>query len=87
MENGLTSVSYPNPFTNETKIRYDVPKPAWVRLEIYSLLGERVAVVEDAYHEPGTYETSFQATGLASGTYFYRVVIGDQSEVRTLIKQ
>jgi photosystem II stability/assembly factor-like uncharacterized protein len=79
-------VNYPNPFSTETKIRYEVPEAGKVILEAYSLLGERVAILENGYHAPGVYESSFSANTLPAGTYIYRLKIGDHEETRRMIK-
>jgi len=63
--------NYPNPFNAVTRIRYSVPKAADIRIELYNLLGQRVAVLLDAKKEPGFHELEFDAGHLASGFYLY----------------
>jgi len=66
--------NYPNPFNPTTMIQFDVPEEAYVTLKIYNLLGQEVATLLD--HElmtEGTQEVEFDATGFASGVYFYRL--------------
>jgi hypothetical protein len=65
--------NYPNPFNPATTVRYALPEPANVRLDIFNTLGERVATLEEGAREAGYHETRFVATGLASGVYFYQV--------------
>ena len=65
--------NYPNPFNPTTTIRYDLPEAANVRLEIFNALGERVTTLVDAAREAGRHEARFNAAGMASGVYFYRI--------------
>jgi len=69
--------NYPNPFNPTTGIRYQVPGVSDVRLVVYDLLGRDVAVLVDERKAPGSYEVKFDAAGLASGVYFYRMTAGD----------
>ncbi len=81
--------NYPNPFAALTTIRYALPEPAAVRLEVFDALGRRVAVLVDAEREAGHHEVVWDAardaTGLASGTYFYRLRAGDFTDVKRLV--
>ncbi len=63
--------NYPNPFNAVTKIRYAVPKAANIRIELYDILGQRVAVLFDGQKQPGFHELEFDAGHLASGFYLY----------------
>jgi uncharacterized delta-60 repeat protein len=63
----------PNPFNPVTAIRYALPVDSDVRLEVYSMLGKLVATLVDANQPAGHHQASFDAAGLASGVYFYRI--------------
>ena len=64
--------SYPNPFADVTTIRYGLPESDRVRLAVYNLLGERVAVLLDGEAQDAGYHTVvWQPDGLASGVYVY----------------
>ena len=68
----------PNPFNPVTTIRYGVPEPGRVRIAVYDLLGQQIAVLTDAVHEPGFHTVSWNgttATGrpVASGVYLVRL--------------
>jgi len=81
--------NYPNPFNPSTVIRFGIPQSGEVRLEVFDLLGRRVATLID--NEPknaGYHQVSFDASNLASGIYFYRIVAGKyvDSKRMTLIK-
>jgi regulation of enolase protein 1 (concanavalin A-like superfamily) len=67
------SQNYPNPFNPSTRIEYALPQPAYVHLEIYNLLGERVGLLVDAWRPAGYHTATFDAAGLPSGTYLYRL--------------
>jgi hypothetical protein len=64
--------NYPNPFNPSTTIRFGVPVHSRVRIELFSVLGQRVGLIADGQYAPGYHSTVF-ATPLASGTYFYRL--------------
>lgn len=65
--------NYPNPFNPATTIVYDLPVKTEIRLTVYNIIGEKVAVLANGVQLPGTYEATFDATGLASGMYIYRL--------------
>jgi hypothetical protein len=65
--------NYPNPFNPATTIRYDLPVSSRVVITLYGVLGEKVATVVDEVQDAGYRSAAFDATGLASGVYFYRI--------------
>ncbi|AFH50644.1 Hypothetical protein IALB_2941 [Ignavibacterium album JCM 16511] len=70
--------NYPNPFNPTTTIRYSIANPVNVSLIIYNTLGEEVmTLVNNQFTEPGVYNVVFDASNLASGTYIYRLTVGD----------
>ena len=77
--------NYPNPFNPATTIRYELPQRADVRLEVYDILGRRVALLVDGTQTTGRYEVRFDASRFASGTYLYRLIAGDYVEVRKMM--
>ncbi len=81
--------NYPNPFNPSTVIRFGIPQSGEVRLEVFDLLGRRVAtLVDNERKSAGYHQVSFDASNLASGIYFYRIVAGKyvDSKRMTLIK-
>jgi parallel beta-helix repeat protein len=80
--------NYPNPFNPRTAVRSQLPVASWVRLVVYDLLGREVAVVVNERRAAGRYEDIFDASGLASGLYIYRLVAGlfTASRVMVLMK-
>lgn len=77
--------NYPNPFNPTTQIRYMVPERAEVMLEVFNILGKKVATLVDGMRQPGTYEVTFDGSGLASGVYIYRLKAGSYLSSRKLI--
>ena len=65
--------NYPNPFNPITQIKYGLPQQSHVRLTIYNALGQEVATLVNEVKEPGTYRTPWDASGMASGVYFYQM--------------
>lgn len=77
--------NYPNPFNPITTIRYGLPQKSAVRLAVYNLLGQEVATLLQEEQEAGDHEVKFDASGLSSGVYFYRLVAGAFIQSRKLI--
>lgn len=67
------SQNYPNPFNPTTTIEYALPVDARVTLEVYDVLGRRVAELVNGYVAAGYYAAEFDASTLASGVYLYRI--------------
>lgn len=65
--------AYPNPFNPSTTIQYDVPEETYVRLTVFDVLGREVARLVDGQRNEGRYSVTFDASGLKSGMYFYRL--------------
>lgn len=65
--------NYPNPFNPSTTITYALPFDAKVDLAVFDVLGQKVASLVDDVVPAGYYDAVFDATGLASGLYFYRI--------------
>lgn len=77
--------NYPNPFNPSTEIGYGVPGTEYVTLKVYDLLGREVATLVNERKAPGSYSVSFDASGLASGVYFYRLEAGNFMQTKKLI--
>jgi hypothetical protein len=69
----LLEQNYPNPFNPVTVIKFVVPADGHVILRVYDILGREVATLVDEYKKSGSYQVLFDATGLSSGVYFYRL--------------
>jgi hypothetical protein len=82
-ENGLPQEirlfqNYPNPFNNSTIISYELPKSASVTIEIYSVLGQKVATLAQGVRQPGYHQVSWESS-LSSGVYYYTLVIDEST--------
>jgi hypothetical protein len=76
--------NYPNPFNPSTTIRYALPHRAHMTLTVFSTLGQQVATLVNGEIEAGYHEVQFNAEGLASGVYFYRLRTGGLVQTRKL---
>ncbi len=76
--------NYPNPFNPSTSIRFNLPQAGHVTLTIYDLFGRAVATVVNGQTPAGSHEVAFDARGLASGFYVYRLHAGRFSETKTM---
>ncbi|MGF1670470.1 MAG: T9SS type A sorting domain-containing protein [Balneolaceae bacterium] len=65
--------NYPNPFNPSTVIQYSVPQASNVRIDVFNVLGQRVATLVNREHQPGNFDITFDAANLSSGMYFYRL--------------
>jgi subtilisin-like proprotein convertase family protein len=74
----------PNPFVGQTRIAYEVEVASDVRLAVYDVLGREVAVLVDANVQAGSHTATFDARGLAAGTYVYRLVVGNDVQTGRL---
>jgi len=79
------SQNYPNPFNPLTQIKYALPKDCWVRLEIYNILGQRVATLVDGEQKAGYKAVRWDASRIASGIYIYRIQAEDFTQSRRMI--
>jgi len=77
--------NYPNPFNPRTSIKYELPVPGFVQLSIYNLLGQQVANLISERQNAGQYSIEWDATGFASGLYFYKLQTGDFSLVKKMV--
>jgi hypothetical protein len=77
--------NFPNPFNPSTVIRYQVPATTPVKLVVYDLLGREVEVLIDETKTPGEYTATFDAKGLSSGVYLYRLEAGNFVQTRRML--
>jgi hypothetical protein len=70
--------NFPNPFNPSTLIRFDLPEPGTVSLDLYDLLGRRVGELARGYYAPGYHSAAWNVSGdIASGVYFARLTVTD----------
>ena len=77
--------NYPNPFNPSTTINYSLPKAGFVKLNIYNILGSKVATIVNDYKPAGNYSVQFDSSNLASGVYLYRLEVGNYSAAKKFI--
>ena len=79
------SQNYPNPFNPETVIEYALPQSGDVSLVVYNLRGEEVALLINDAIPAGNHRVSWNASGVVSGIYFYRLQAGDFVQTRKMV--
>ncbi len=77
--------NYPNPFNPATTIEFTTAKAGWVTLKIYNVLAEAVSELVAENLSVGSYKYSWDASGLPSGVYFYRLQAGSFHQTRKLL--
>jgi hypothetical protein len=77
--------NYPNPFNPQTTIRYQIPSDGLVVIKMYDVLGREVRTLVDEHQKAGYHMTTLDASRLASGVYFYRMVAGNYVNVKKLL--
>ncbi|MBN8571781.1 MAG: T9SS type A sorting domain-containing protein [Ignavibacteria bacterium] len=77
--------NYPNPFNPSTKINYELPITNFVNLKIFDIAGKEVAQLINGVQQAGYYAVDFNAAGLSSGTYFYKLTSDKFSDVKKMV--
>lgn len=77
--------NYPNPFNPSTNIKYALADDGMVKLAVYNILGEEVAVLVETEQVAGNYAVQFNAADLPSGMYIYRLQTNNFSSIKKLM--
>lgn len=77
--------NHPNPINAKTESNYQLPAEGQVKLEVYNVLGERVATLVDGRQQAGYRSVIWDASEISSGVYFYKLTARDFSQTKTLI--
>jgi hypothetical protein len=77
--------NYPNPFNPSTKINYNVPEAGNVKLAVYNIVGEEVAVLVNGYTQAGSFDVTFNASNLPSGVYLYKLQSANSVQTKKMI--
>ena len=77
--------SYPNPFNPSTQIRYELPHASYVTLKVFNTLGQEVSTLVDEHRPAGVHTIRFDASGLVSGVYLYRLEAGNFVQARKML--
>ncbi|HCV43131.1 MAG TPA: peptidase S8, partial [Bacteroidetes bacterium] len=72
-------------FNPSTRIEYSIPKDGHVLLGVFDILGRQVAVLESGVKPAGSHSVTFDASGLASGVYLYRLEVDRFTIVREML--
>ena len=79
------SQNYPNPFNPTTTIRYTLDHSSHVKLDVFDMQGKKVQTLVDQLHADGSHEIQFDAGGLPSGTYVYRLQAGGSVQTKKMV--
>jgi len=77
--------NYPNPFNPSTTIKYSILKSGLVTLKVFNIIGQEVAALVNKVQDPGNYELNYNAAGLPSGIYLYRLQCNQDSQTKKLL--
>ena len=77
--------NYPNPFNPTTTIRFELKEHSNVKLRIFNPLGELVELLVDEELSNGLHEIKFDASGFASGIYYYQIIAGKFSQTKSMV--
>ena len=77
--------NYPNPFNPTTIINYELPITNDVELSIYNVIGQKITTLLREIKQAGTHQVEWDATGYASGVYYYKIEAGEFVDVRRMV--
>lgn len=77
--------NYPNPFNPTTNIEFRISNFGFVSLKVYDVLGKEIVTLVNEEKPAGQYDVEFDASGLPSGIYFYRLTAGSYSATKKLV--
>ena len=76
---------HPNPFNATATVSYELTKAGHVTVEIFNLIGQREAILENSYRDAGIYTAAFEGESLTSGIYFARMSTGENTLTQKLL--
>jgi hypothetical protein len=77
--------NYPNPFNPTTTIEFALPKETHVKIDVYNIIGEKVATLVDETRSAGYYKEQFNAVKFSSGIYFYKMTTNETSFLKKMM--
>ncbi len=83
----VTIKNYPNPFNNQTIIKYTIPEAEFVNITMYDMLGRELEVLKNEYQNAGVFSIPWTAKGLSSGVYFAVIRFKSQMLTQKIIYQ
>ncbi|MBD3234602.1 MAG: T9SS type A sorting domain-containing protein [candidate division Zixibacteria bacterium] len=85
MAESKMTVAYPNPFNATTTITYQLPEAGDVKLDIYNIMGQKVANLVNDHNEAGQHNVVWDGSNYPSGVYFYVLDTGEQKITRKMV--
>ena len=79
------SQNYPNPFNPSTEIKFDIPKPSYVKLIVYDVLGREIKILVNEKLNAGRYRIDWDGSSYPSGVYFYKMVTDEYVSVKKML--
>jgi photosystem II stability/assembly factor-like uncharacterized protein len=77
--------NYPNPFNPVTEIEFSLPEESFIKLEIFNSIGEKISTLVSEYLSAGRFKYEWNAEGLPSGVYFYRLSANNFVQTKKLL--
>lgn len=77
--------NYPNPFNPSTTIEFSITSSHLTKLKIFNTIGQEIETLIDEIKYPGLHKKMWDAKGVSSGVYYYRLIIGDKIEVKKMV--
>ncbi len=77
--------NYPNPFNPVSTIKFELPSSGKASLVVYNILGQEVKTLVNGFFHKGTFAVEFNGNGLASGVYFYRLMINGFTDTKKMM--
>jgi len=77
--------NYPNPFNPSTSIKYSVPESGNIRLSVFNVVGEEVAVLAEGFSQAGSFEVTFDASNLSTGVYLYKLQSANSVQTKKMM--
>lgn len=77
--------NFPNPFNPSTRIRFNIMSSSETEMTVFDILGKEIRTIKYGRLAPGYYEIDFDAAGIPSGVYFYRLITGEFTDTKKMI--
>jgi hypothetical protein len=79
--------NYPNPANPKSKIEFEISSNAIVKIDIFDVTGKLVNTLINERKTPGTYDVSFNGNNLASGIYYYKLIVNNETDIFVAVKK